>query len=358
MSWNRMNILVSKINQVGDAVTFLPTLQGLTEAFPRARITVLCNPVGKQIFEDSVRGLSYRTVDNRKIRSPRGALFQLLDVARGLRRGRFTASLHSYDDPTFSYVLAALLRIRRRVGFRSRAARGQGLQTENLGFDLQRPVVDINFDLVRHISERADARPRRVPIGYRSEDGARVQQCLRDLGVAQPFIAIHPGAKAKYREWGLANYMELAARLRVTAGMPTVFVTERPTRTLPYPVATNLSVKQLAGLLDLAAAFVGNNSGPMHVASAMGTPSVIIEGPAAPNWEFPWHDVPHRTLRATHLACVPCDEFGKPNLNTCLNVDDPMSCMKGISVASVEDAVLALIRNTDIRLHHKEMSER
>ena len=80
--------------------------------------------------------------------------------------------------------------------------------------------------------------------------------------------------------------------------------------------------------------FVGNNSGPMNIASALGVSGTILNGPSAANWDPPWHGERFDLLRDPALACQPCDPLTHP-ANVCQNREHPMACMLRWSVDDV-----------------------
>jgi ADP-heptose:LPS heptosyltransferase len=344
-----LRILLSKINFLGDAVSFSPILKGIAEQLPGVQMTMVCTRVGRQVFEGAIDHLEFYTVEFNRAQSP-SFLLELWRAMRKLGKCNFDFSLHSYDEPSFSHILARALRIPRRFGFDSRIAKGQRLLSRRLPFDMSRNVVDLNFDLVRCLTGRWDLRPQRLSIWYSPDDLEYVTDKLLNLGlkISSPFVAIHPGSKLSYREWGSDRFCRLAKRLEDRSGLPALLITEQNNSDfLALRRISGLTVKQLACLLKNACVFVGNNSGPMHVAVAMGTPSVIIQGPTATNWEIFWEEVPHCILKANHLTCLPCE-----NLVTipgaCLNLEAPLACMKDISVDMVEDRVIRLIDHLDI----------
>jgi ADP-heptose:LPS heptosyltransferase len=271
----------------------------------------------------------------------------LLPSLYKLREKHFLLSCHSYDEPTFSYLMSKALRISRRIGHASRIALGQSLLTESIPFNSGQNVVDTNFDLVRHITGDWNLKPKRVPVSYPDHLRRFLVERLSHIlpGNTLRFIAVHPGARLHYRDWGIRNYLELGEYLERCHDIPVVFVTEHH-GTKPglasRRVMSGLTLKGLACLLSMATLFVGNNSGPMHIAAAMGTPCVVIQGPTTANWEVFWDDVPHRIVKACHLACAPCErlEFipGK-----CSNRDYPHACMNEVSVETVAGHVLELL---------------
>jgi ADP-heptose:LPS heptosyltransferase len=338
-------ILVTKINFLGDAVVFLPALRALREELPGRPLVVVCTEVGRQVFEGSIPDLKPIVVDYRRVRSVRGLAAELLRTSWCLGRRSVGLSLHSYDEPTFSYLLALFAGASRRIGFDSCIARGQRLLTETIPFRRDLNVVELNFELVRYLTANPHLMPRRVPIAYSRHDLALVRSHLSTLGIGnlRSFAVVHPGAKLEYKQWGTLNFKSLAAAVEAELGIPVVFVLEAAGPDPAWPrTLTGLSVKQLAALLHQASIFIGNNSGPMNIAAAMGTPCVVIQGPSPPNWEIFWKDVPHVILKATHLPCLPCERLGRVP-GRCLNRDYPHGCMREVTVEMVLDAVKSLM---------------
>lgn len=319
-------------------VAFLPTLQGIVQQRPDVEIVLVCTPVGREIAKSCVPDATFVTVDYRAARSWRAIVRILLPALRRCRAHRYVVSLHSYDEPSFAYMLAAAAGVRWRIGFNSGIAKLQFLLTELLPFDPRRNVADINFDLVRRIACSRALRPRRVPLRYASSDVDAVARRLRYVGIApgERFIAIHGGAKLAYKEWGVARYLELGQRLEQKSKRPVVVVEDGTLRFAGAPrVVRTATLGELACLLERSALLICNNSGPMNIAAAMGTPCVVMQGPSPRSWDIFWDDVPHRVLRADHLGCVPCETLASVP-GRCLNRDYPMGCMKEISVETVE----------------------
>lgn len=339
-----VRILASKLNSLGDAVCFLPTLHGIREHQPEAHISVLCTPVGLEVFEKSIRDVHFVSVEASSTLGWRG-LLSLRPVRKELCKYRFSLMLLSYDEPTFSYLLGLSLGIPERIGYSAGIARGEYLLCNKLPFDSSRNVVDINFDLVRNLVGRAELRPKRVPIWYSDRDRNIVLQKLHDCGVSEgsKFIAIHPGARLSYKQWGMDNFVGLARATGDQSGLPTVLISQY-SETFPDEQRTisGLTVKQLACLLGTATIFVGNNSGPMHVAHSMQTPCVIVEGPTPYGWSTFWPDVPSISIRAREPECVPCEQLGR-KIGACLNTVHPDQCMKSIKIERVVQEVLTLL---------------
>jgi heptosyltransferase-2/heptosyltransferase-3 len=117
-------------------------------------------------------------------------------------------------------------------------------------------------------------------------------KCLSDKEIPLPAVAIHPGSGGAAKCWPLENYLDLADRIR-GRGLAVVFILGpveqdlwaedgRIEQLADWPVITDASISVLAGLLAQAAGFVGNDSGPAHLAGAAGTPTLALFGPTNP----------------------------------------------------------------------------
>jgi lipopolysaccharide heptosyltransferase II len=184
-----------------------------------------------------------------------------------------------------------------------------------------------------------------LPIGKEEERAA--EQLLVESGVRseQPFVAINPVAKWPTKLWAAERFRELAEGL-LRKGFQVVFTGSKEDRPLIDEITGMLSspVSRLDGrttLKVLAAAFrsasvvVSTDTGPMHLAAAVGTPVVALFGPTAP-WRTGPYGESHVVLRAG-VRCSPC--FSKSCKSTEL---EPMACMNRITVEQVVDAVARL----------------
>lgn len=174
-----------------------------------------------------------------------------------------------------------------------------------------RHEVRRQLDLVASVGShtRDEAMRMRVPETAR----AFVREALRAAGVEleRPWIAVHPGASAPSRRYAPGNYAQAARTLVLEDGFQMVFTgsTEeselvdliRDKMGVPaYSLAGRLNLPELAGLLSMTPLLISNNTGPVHVACAVGTPVVDLYALTNPQ-HTPW-GVPHRLL----FHDVPC----------------------------------------------------
>jgi ADP-heptose:LPS heptosyltransferase len=164
-----------------------------------------------------------------------------------------------------------------------------------------------------HEVERALDLARAAGYALPADDDDRLRVDMRALEVpTQPYVAVHPGASVPARAWDPDRYVELVAAL-IAGGRRVVITGSAAERTLTAYVARDAGVDLggattfagLAGLLAAADAVVVGNTGPAHLAAAVGTPVVSLFAPTVPavRWR-PWR-VPHELL-LVDVECAGC----------------------------------------------------
>jgi heptosyltransferase-3 len=163
------------------------------------------------------------------------------------------------------------------------------------------------------------------------------------------FIHLHPTSRWLFKCWPAERMAALITSLQaqghrivITAAPATeeLMMAKNILAGLPQPVVDlsgQLSLKQLAALTARAKLFIGVDSAPMHIAAAMGTPTVALFGPSGEIEWGPWQ-VPHRILTSTH-TCRPCgnDGCGGGKVSECLSdiqVESALSAAKELLRAS------------------------
>lgn len=171
-----------------------------------------------------------------------------------------------------------------------------------------------------------------------------VRTCLNELGidVARPWAVVHPGATAPSRRWPAEQFADVAARLAVGEGWQIVFTGDRGEQPLiaeiqrlcgaaTWSLAGRLGFDELAALIEAAPLLISNNTGPVHIAAAVGTPVVDLYALTNPQ-HTPWQ-VPHRVL----FHDVPCKYCYK---SVC--PEGHHDCLRLVSAEAVLRAALEL----------------
>ncbi|HEV7365672.1 MAG TPA: lipopolysaccharide heptosyltransferase II [Gemmatimonadales bacterium] len=189
----------------------------------------------------------------------------------------------------------------------------------------------------------------RVSLGLQPRDYSAADQWLAAHGVAPRFAALAPGSIWGTKRW--PYYAELAAALDrpsvIVGGVDDVPLADSivaAARGRAVSAAGALSLRSSAALIERASVLVSNDSAPLHLATAVGTPVVALFGPTVPEFGFGPRGRDDAVLGLDDLACRPCSSHGP---QTC-----PLGhhrCMRDLSVDTVANAVATLASAEDSR---------
>jgi ADP-heptose:LPS heptosyltransferase len=176
---------------------------------------------------------------------------------------------------------------------------------------------------------------------------AEVDQVQRGLGLAahHPLVGIHPSGGRQIKQWDIARWREITRRLQERFGA-TVIVTgigadralaDALALDLPRPIVDTtgrLSLLQAVALIRGLDLFLSPDTGTMHIACSVGTPSVTLFGPSDPVRYFSGaHDPARHTVIASTLWCAPCNLIRKPP-RECREREMP-ECLASLSIDTV-----------------------
>ena len=279
------NILAIKLRYLGDVLLATPTLHALKVAYPKARLTVLVN----RGTEDILRGNPH--VDE-ILPLDRGSLLQQSRFALEIRRRRFDTVVDLTDGDRAAF-LTWISGAPVRIGFNAEHRwTGRCYTTVVRGEDgAHRIERDLAALSPLHI-EATDRIPR---IWLTPEDDARVDKLVGELGIPKDrsWVLIQPGARYWFKAWPPERFAELADRLDDRFGCQILVGGSPQEKTLTQTVVNRAKsrllniggrsdVRTLAALLKRSVLFVGNDTGAMHIASAVGTPVLGLFGPSNP----------------------------------------------------------------------------
>jgi heptosyltransferase-2 len=341
-------VLVRATNWLGDAVMSLPALRAIRQIFPHAHIAVLARPWVADLYarEQSIdRVLPYPAAPGWTARRT---------LARHLQSDRFDCAIllqNAFD----AALIAWLARIPERIGY-NRDSRGflltRAIPVPEPG-DIPRHQRFYYLELLRragmleHFPPSPEIRLDGIP-----EARAAGRAHLASLGIAGPAIGINPGAAyGNAKRWLPERFAETAADLASELTLPALICGSPSERPLCEQVATLLRARgvqtlNLAGettlrqFIDLTAAcrlVLTNDSGAMHVASALAVPTVTIFGATDDTTTGPTGPLA-RVVR-DHAECSPC------LLREC-PIDH--RCMTRVSTAAVTAAARQLIKESEL----------
>jgi ADP-heptose:LPS heptosyltransferase len=339
-------IILFKVNYLGDAMSFLPTVAGVRRVRPDAPLTIVCSSVTAPLYRATFPDIGIIPLDRSRVNGVQ-SLRHLPGLAARLASLRPGHALLSHDEPSLCLLAARASGAPARVGFDMINHRLHWTFTKILPARAGRTIYDLNFDLVRMLAGRSDLQPERTPVGTQRADHQTADARLSAVGLepGQPFVLIHPFAKFAFRRWPLERFADLAARLDDWGIVPVVVAAEPIADLGPARAVHGLSLSELAALSARARLFIGNNSGPMHIAASMGTPTLVLQGPSPAEWTLPWTPASnHRLASVDGLACQPCDKMGAA-AERCTNAATPNACLDRLRIDQVFAQAIAMLED-------------
>lgn len=351
-------ILVVKLSGIGDLLTAVPALKGLRQSFPLARIDLLVPPASAPLLEGSSLVDEVLAFDKYLYDRPLSALHPArLRGAWALWRRIAGAG---YDWVLLMHHLTTRWGALKFTALTlcTGAKRRAGLDNGRGRFLTDR-VPDGGFG-ARHeaeywsaIAEKmgAEVDESAIAIEVRQEAQEEMGELLR--GASRPVVAIHAGTGeySPARRWSPQGFAQVAETLRAEYGGTVVLVGGKEEVELAGQVAElmccqllnlagKLNLRELAALLSQCDLFIGNDSGVMHLAAAVGTPLVAIFGPSNHRAWRPYREGGVELVRLD-LPCSPCLYVG-PSVGRRWGCPE-MSCMTGLGPELVLAAARRLL---------------
>jgi ADP-heptose:LPS heptosyltransferase len=322
-------ILVLRTDRLGDMVLTTGALVDLKAHYRHARITVLAPSAPVALLE------GHPAVDH--------VVLLERHLPAGLA-GRFDMAIDFTPDESLAGArLVAATGATWRAGFAA-AGRQAFFTLPSPPARADRHIVDLNRDLLEAIGvTRRESEPT-LPVSEKERTSALAR--VAALGAAQPRVLVHPGGHFASQRWPADRFAEVIERLTESVGAACLVawgpleedLARRIAGATPdaLPIGP-LSVRDLVAVTSVVDLFLGNNSGPLHIAAALGVPTLSLAGPTDLR-RFAPRDPSARVLQRA-LPCSPCGR-GRCWHHTCL---------ASIGPREVVEAARALLESAPIR---------
>ena len=299
-------LLIVELWGLGDLVIATPLLRTAAERFD---ITLLAKPYALDLQRRLWPGVQVVpfvapwTAFKNKYRLWQWPWLEISRLRRQLAAEQFASGLSARWDPR-DHLLLKLAGVRDRIGFPRVGSR----------IFLTRPLARPEPEAHRYESWRAVARA--LDIELPSREKIAIPAIPR-----RETVLIHSGAGQPVRVWPLENYRRLAACLR--ENKIAVQIACDPDqrdwwlRAGENRVAAPATVTELIALTDLAGAFIGNDSGPGHLAAFCGVPTFTLFGPQLPEWFAPLHPAAE-WMEGRVCPYMPCSDYCRYPAPRCL----------------------------------------
>ncbi|WP_116355747.1 glycosyltransferase family 9 protein [Cupriavidus taiwanensis] len=361
MNWqSARSVLCVRLDNMGDVLMSTPAMQALAESLPGRRLTLLTShsaaalaphlPMVSRVLAWDAPWAKHAEAQAAPAPAPGP---EIAACARWLARFRFDAAV-IFTVYSQSPLPAAMLCALAGIPLRLACCRENPYtllsdwvpDTEPDTQRGQRPRHEAQrqLDLVARVG--AAAHDTHLRFRVLAADRAAVAARLAAIrgGRSGPVVVVHPGASAPSRRWPPARFAQVAHALAVKAGAHVVVTGDAAEHDIVravcaaagharvVPLAGALCLGEMGALLEAADLLVSNNTGPVHLAAALGTPVVDLYALTNPQ-HTPWQ-VPHRTL----FADVPC--------RYCYKSMCPQGhhrCLEDVPAAHAVQAALALL---------------
>lgn len=339
---NLKKIIVVNFGGVGDLILAIPFLRGLKSAFPTSEVSVLCAERAGMIL----KGQPY--ID--KLFLAPITLLGLLKTGLHVRKERFDMAINlmpetSYFSAIKMYLLFLLVNAGQWVG---RNTEGRGffyhIKVSEEEMQMENEVLFYG-KILKAISDGAFDERLEFHISPANRKRAKSLLSQERRFRNDSLVLINPGSDWPAKRWPIERYAEVVQSLNdsfpycefavigTQGERELAFVIKKAVEKNVFILSGKIPLGVLPAVLEKAALLITNDSGPAHIARAVGTPIVILAGPSFPAF---FSIQGRNEARVIHhpVSCAPCLKV------SC----DKMDCWKAITVEEVVDAASQLLR--------------
>lgn len=337
-------ILIVRTDRIGDVLLSTPVIKVLRDEYPCAFIAVMVCAYAKDIVEGNPY-LDEVIIYHKKGRHK--SWYRSLKFAHNLKQKRFDLAIILHPTNRV-HLITFFAGIPKRIGYNRKFGfllTDRIKHTKQLG---ERHELEYNLDLLKHLGIHPTDKLPFMPI--RPESERWVEQLFEKEGInkSDRLLAIHPGASCPSKTWPQERFSKVADRLvekygfkvLLIAGPRDIVKASLVVKNMNQPVINlvgRTSVSQLASLLKRCRLFISNDSGPVHIASGVGTPVISIFGRnqrgLSPNR---WRPLGKKD-RVLHkeVGCIEC------LAHNCIR---SFVCLKAITVEDVLNAADSILK--------------
>jgi predicted lipopolysaccharide heptosyltransferase III len=280
------NVLIIKLRYIGDVLLATPTVRAIRAARPDVRVTMMVNRGTEDVLSGNPDIDDIVIID-------KGSLAAQIRLIAGLRRRRFDTVIDLTDGDRAAF-LCWIIGAPVRIGFNDEQRWRGHYYTQ-----IVHPVpdgqhrIDRDLEALKPMSIQAGSKD--PQLWLTPEEVNSADHLLDQLGIqrAQSIVVLQPGARYWFKAWPPERFAELADRLTFQYGCQVLIggshqegdlaqQIRQMAKSRPISMAGRTTMKQFAAIAKKSALFVGNDSGAMHIASAVGTPVVALFGPSSP----------------------------------------------------------------------------
>ena len=309
-------ILIVKLDEIGDMVNAVPVFQELKKKYPAASQTLWCKPFVKSLMEP-MPAIDHIVLSTKELSGKYDLIIEL--------RGTFESIGYALLHPPQYRLDRASIRLKNKLN--------KGVHPHE---------VFTNLQIIAPLLNEIPSEPS-ILLSFSPSDIITAKQYLTGNQINR-FAIFHCGARKKLRQWKEANFIQAANYLKKEHALDIIFAGDETDISMisrmqaaldfkSYSVANSFSLSAFGALCKQAQVFLGNESGPLHIAAASGCSVLGLFGPGEPKVFYPWGAKAHFLHEV--LECNPCDQINCKYPNN--------TCMDRISVAAVQKKLNEII---------------
>lgn len=330
-------ILIVKFWGLGNLVEATPAFREIRQRFPHAKITFLTLARNRGLFDSYPR---FDEIIYMKDKAFRDVIYEFFHLPIVLKRRRFDLVFDMDPIGRFCALITFMSKAPIRIGFSTKNQHREQLYTRTVRLNESLHVRRIFLDLlnrvgIMHAADTLD----RIPVS--GEAGAAVDGLLERHGIVAGdkliIVNVNASEVAYERRWPIENFARLADAAASETGARIVLIggpgeeeyvgrMEAAMVEKAVNLAGRTTIGQMVELIGRCALFISNDSGPLHVAVAMGVPTVSFFGPETPIRYGPLGPI-HEVIFAGRWDCSPCLTFTNEKRVQC---SGDAKCMTGI----------------------------
>lgn len=295
-------ILVVSTTGLGDSLWGTPAVRALKMRYPNAHLGLLTSPIGAALYQNNPYVDAIYSLKNPSLSS-------CITLLSPIKQKRYEIALifHLSQRPLLPFV--SFCGPSQIIGSHGINKGLDSLLTTSLP---KQPIHEIERRLQIAQTIGAPKQGAEMEIFLTKEERQAVQKFLK--GASFP-VGIHPGAKDRFKQWRPAHFASLGKRLQkdygaqifVTGSQDEISLAEEVASNIPgaRSIAGQLPVRLTAALIEQFKLFLSNDTGPMHIAYAMGTPTFSLFVPTDASLCGP-HEIAHAAWIQKSPTCSPC----------------------------------------------------
>ena len=333
-------ILISRTDRIGDVLLSTPVIKALREKFPQAYISMMVAPLARDVVEGNFyldEVIIYDKDGKHK------SWLRSLKFASRLKKKKFDLAVILHPTNRV-HLLTFLCGIPERLGYNRKLGFLLNRRQHHTKQEGAKHEAEYNLELLKAFGITGNPGDLFMPIKYESEQ--YVDELFRKEGISptDKILAINPGASCPSKIWPTERFAQVCEKLSglhnfkilILSGPKEIPLANKITlqhgiKAKVINLAGKTSLSQMASILKRCALFISNDSGPVHIASALGTPVISIFGRKQAGLSpRRWGPLgKHDKYLHKDVGCIQCLAH---------NCKKEFACLKAISV---EDVVLA-----------------